>query len=295
MSIGPYWGSDIGGFYSNKETTGELYTRWQQFASFNGSFRSHGRTWRTRLPWGWGLSYVGPSEDREAPLMSELNNPNIEPIARKYSELHYQLLPYTYTLAWEARNSGLPLMRAMWLHYPDDPKVKGMGSQYLWGRDILVAPVFEKGATKRDVYLPKGEWYDWWTSTKVNGGQTVSRPVDLSIMPIYVKAGAIIPTDPIRQYTAEVVSEPTTLNIYTGANGQYILYEDDGISQSYLKGEGSWIRMAWDDKTKKLKLEPGAPKGSTNVVVPRNFSVKLLPGGSVKQLAYNGKTVVIGF
>ena len=96
------------------------------------------------MPWGWGLSYMGPSEDREAPLMSELNNPNIEPIARKYSELHYQLLPYTYTLAWEARNSGLPLMRAMWLHYPEDQQVKGMGSQYLWGRDILVAPVFKK-------------------------------------------------------------------------------------------------------------------------------------------------------
>lgn len=295
LSIGPYWGSDIGGFYSNKETTAELYTRWHQFASFNGSFRSHGRTWRTRLPWGWGLSYMGPSEDRELPLMSELNNPNIEPIARKYSELHYELLPYTYTLAWEARNSGLPLMRAMWLHYPEDEKVKGIGSQYLWGRDILVAPVFEKGATKRNVYLPKGDWYDWWTNKKLEGGQTVTRSVDLSIMPIYVKAGAIIPTDPIRQYTDEVVSEPTTLNIYSGMNGEYTLYEDDGITQQYLKKEGSWIRMVWNDKERKLVLTPGAPKGFTNVVEARKFKVKFLPEGATKELVYTGKTVTITF
>ena len=95
-----------------------------------------------------------------------MNNPAIEPIARKYDELRYQLMPYTYTLAWEARDSGLPLMRAMWLHYPDDPRARGLGTQYLWGRDLLIAPVFTKGATSRDVYLPKGDWYDWWTNAK---------------------------------------------------------------------------------------------------------------------------------
>ena len=132
LSIGPYWGSDIGGFYPNNELTGELYARWFQFAAFCGSFRSHGRTWWTRLPWGWGLSDMGPREhnntnapippdDRRNILPSEMNNPAIEPVARKYAELRYQLLPYTYTLAWEARDSGLPLMRAMWLHYPERP------------------------------------------------------------------------------------------------------------------------------------------------------------------------------
>ncbi len=117
LSIGPYWGSDIGGFYPNNELTGELYARWHQFAAFCGSFRSHGRTWFTRLPWGWGSSDMGPREhnntnapippdDRRNILQSEMNNPAIEPVAKKYSELRYQLMPYTYTLAWEARDCG---------------------------------------------------------------------------------------------------------------------------------------------------------------------------------------------
>ena len=177
LSIGPYWGSDIGGFYSNHELTGELYARWFQFAAFCGSFRSHGRTWHTRLPWGWGLDYLGYVEDRIPPLESELNNPSIEPITKKYDELRYQLLPYTYTLAWEARNNGMPLQRAMWLHYPEDKEVRGMGTQFMWGPDFLVAPVFEKAATERKVYLPKGDWYDWWTSEKQSGGKYITRKV----------------------------------------------------------------------------------------------------------------------
>lgn len=295
LSIGPYWGSDIGGFYSNADLTGELYARYFQFASFCGSFRSHGRTWRTRLPWGWGLSYMGPSEDRVPPLESELNNPAIEPVARKYDELRYQLMPYTYTLAWEARNNGMPLQRAMWLHYPTDEKVRNMGNQFLWGRDLLIAPVFEKGATTREVYLPKGDWYDWWTNTKETGGKTITKQVDLSVMPMYVRAGSIIPFDPLRQYTAEVVNEPTTLKVYSGANGEFTLYEDDGISQEYLKDKGTWTKMLWNDGAKKLTLEPGAPKGSTNIVVAKTFKVQLLPEGIIKTVSYNGKRIQISF
>ena len=247
LSIGPYWGSDIGGFYPNSELTGELYARWFQFAAFCGSFRSHGRTWWTRLPWGWGLSDMGPREhnntnapippdDRRNILPSEMNNPAIEPVARKYAELRYQLLPYTYTLAWEARDSGLPLMRAMWLHYPDDLRARGLGTQFMWGRDLLVAPVFTKGATSREVYLPNGDWYDWWTNEKAKGGVTVTRAVDLGTMPLYVRAGAIVPFDPVRQYTSQPVTEPTTLKVYTGADGQYTLYADDGITPGVRRG-----------------------------------------------------------
>ncbi len=134
-----------------------------------------------------------------------MNNPAIEPVVKKYAELRYQLLPYTYTLAREARDSGLPLMRAMWVHYPDDVRARGLGTQFLWGRDLLVAPVFTKGATSREVYLPSGEWYDWWTNEKAAGdtagGRTITRQVDLGIMPLYVRAGAIVPVDPVRQYT----------------------------------------------------------------------------------------------
>ena len=202
-----------------------------------------------------------PPDDRRNILQSEMNNPAIEPVAKKYAELRYQLLPYTYTLAREARDAGLPLMRALWLHYPDDDRARSMGSEYLWGRDLLIAPVFTKGATSRDVYLPKGEWYDWWTNARTAGGQTVTRPVDLATMPIYVRAGAIIPFDPVRQYTGQAVTEPTTLKVYRGADGEFTLYDDDGISQEYLKGRGSWTRIAWNDRTRQLTIEPGAPRG----------------------------------
>ena len=296
LSIGPYWGSDIGGFYPNEELTGELYARWFQFGAFCGSFRSHGRTWWTRLPWGWGLSDLGPLEGNRYPLKSELNNPAIEPVIKKYAELRYQLMPYTYTLAWEARNSGMPLMRAMWLHYPDDEKAKGMGSQYLWGRDLLIAPVFEKAAASREVYLPKGDWYDWWTNKKESGGQSVIRSVDLSTMPIYVRAGAVIPVGPIRQYSNESVNEPTTLKIYQGANGLYTLYEDDGISQDYLKKKGTWTNITWNDKEKKLTIQPGgAPAGAVNLTTRKNFKVELIPEGKIKYVVYNSKSVSVTF
>ncbi|MEO6720296.1 MAG: TIM-barrel domain-containing protein [Ferruginibacter sp.] len=296
LSIGPYWGSDIGGFYPNEELTGELYARWFQFGAFCGSFRSHGRTWWTRLPWGWGLNDLGPLEGDRYPLKSELNNSAIEPEVKKYDELRYQLMPYTYTLAWQARNTGMPLMRAMWLHYPNDEKAKGMGTQYLWGPDLLIAPVFKKGATSHDVYLPKGDWYDWWTNKKENGGQTITRVVDLSIMPIYVRAGAILPVDPVRQFTSEIVNEPTTLKIYSGADGKFILYEDDGISQDYLKGKGTWTNITWNDQEKKLSIEPGgAPKNATNTAVQKKFKVELIPNGSAKLVSYKSKLVTVQF
>jgi alpha-glucosidase/alpha-D-xyloside xylohydrolase len=307
LSIAPFWGSDIGGFYPNREFTGELYARWFQFGAFCAAFRAHGRVWWTRLPWGWGQSEFGPLEygNRNQPipdddprmiLRSELNNPAIEPIARTYSELRYQLLPYNYTLAWQARSTGLPLMRALWLHYPQDARARGIGNQYLWGRDMLIAPVYQKGATVRDVYLPEGDdWYDWWTNERTNGGQTVARPVDLATMPIYVRAGAIIPVDPVRQYTAQPVNEPTTLRVYRGADGQFTLYEDDGISQDYLSGRGTWTRMTWDEASRRLTIEPGPPPGATNLPVRRTFRVQLLPEGRTREAPYDGARVEVVF
>jgi alpha-glucosidase (family GH31 glycosyl hydrolase) len=305
LSIGPYWGSDIGGFYPNSELTGELYARWFQFAAFCGSFRSHGRTWWTRLPWGWGLSDMGPREgnntnttganDPRNILASELNNPAIEPVAKKYAELRYQLMPYTYTLAWEARDSGLPLMRAMYLHYPDDATARGIGTQFMWGRDMLVAPVFEKGAITRDVYLPRGDWYDWWTAERVAGGVTVKRPVDLATMPIYVRAGSIIPVDPIRQYTAETVSEPTTIRVYRGANGNFTLYEDDGISQEYLRGRATWTQFTWNDAARRLTIASAAPPRSAPVNVARKFRIQLMPEGTIREVDYSGVSTLLTY
>ncbi|MDB5246603.1 MAG: glycoside hydrolase family 31 [Segetibacter sp.] len=295
ISIGPFWGTDIGGFFSTKELTGELYARWIQFASFCGSFRSHGRTWRTRLPWGWGMGNMEPIEDKTPPLQTELNNPAIEGVAKKYIELHYQLLPYNYTLAWQARTTGLPLMRALWLHYPEDENARGLATEYLWGRDILVAPVFEKGATSRSVYLPPGEWYDWWTKSKLAGGQTISKEVTLATMPVYVRAGAIIPVDPIRQYVTQEVTEPTTLKIFRGTNGEFTLYEDDGISLDYLKGKGSLTQIIWNDKTKELSIKSVTPQGLKIIGNPRPFKVELVPEGITKDVHYSGQETSVWF
>jgi alpha-glucosidase/alpha-D-xyloside xylohydrolase len=223
-------------------------------------------------------------------LESELNNPKIEPIAKKYAELRYQLLSYNYTLAWEARATGMPMMRSMWLHHPTDPKVRSIGDQYLWGRDLLIAPVYKKGATTRDVYLPAGKWYDWWTGKLEAGGRSVQRAVDLATMPIYVRAGAIIPFDPIRQYTAQVVDQPTTLKIYRGANGQYTLYDDDGISLDYLKGSSVETLIQWEDAAKRLTIEPQA-KDNTK----RTFKIELIPDGVTKNIRYTGQRLELKF
>jgi len=294
LSLSPYWGSDIGGFFSTPELTGELYARWFQFSAFCPSFRAHGRTWWTRLPWGWGLDSLGPVEDKEPPKLSELKNAAIEPIARRYSELRYQLLSYNYTLAHEARERGLPFMRAMWLHYPGDSQARGIGNQYLWGRDLLIAPVFEKGATKRDVYLPAGDWYDFWSGERHRGGGTISRAVDLATMPIFVRAGTILPLDPIRQHTGEAVHEPLTLRIYRGADGTGQLYQDDGSSNGYLKGASSLTALSWDDKNTKLTIAPQNPQAHRQSY-KGSLRIELIPGGEVKSADYVGQPISIGF
>lgn len=293
LSLSPFWGSDIGGFYPNEELTGELYARWFQFGAFCASFRSHGKTWWTRLPWGWGLHEMGPIEAKNNPLPSELNNPAIEPVVKKYDELRYQLLSYNYSLAWQARTTGLPLMRALWLHYPQDEQAAALGNQYLWGRDLLVAPVFQKGATTREVYLPAGAWYDWWTNTPATGHQTITRKVDLSIMPIYVRAGAIIPLDPVRQYTGQLTDTPLTIRIYRGANGDYTLYEDDGMSQAYLKGAATLTHFSWNNEAKKLSIN--TLRSSTNQPAKRTFNIVLLPEGDSLQVKYTGVPVSFTF
>ena len=239
---------------------------------------------------------MGPLENRRNnPLESELNNPAIEPVCKQYAELRYRLLPYTYTLTWEARNTGMPLMRAMWLHYPEDGNAKDMGDQYLWGRDLLVAPVYTKGATSRKVYLPEGEWYDWWTLKKENGGQSILKEVDMSIMPIYVRSGAILPLDPIRQYTDQAVEEPITIRIYSGADGQFIWYEDDGISLEYLQGKASTTNLTWDNKERIFTIEPGMSGAHKAKKEKRVLFVELLPEGEIRKVTYREQIMKLEF
>ncbi len=244
-------------------------------------------------PWGWNTGETGPIESRPPPDESELHNADVEPICREYLNLRYQLMPYTYTITRETHDTGLPLMRAMWLHYPNDPEAVKRGDQYLWGRDLLVAPVVERGAHERELYLPKGTWYDWWTGDKTAGGGTVEREVDLKTMPLYVRAGAIIPVDPVRQYADEPASEPTTIRIYSGADGNFVLYDDDGKSLDYLKDAGNWTAFKWNDAQRKLviALDPRTKEKP----VEREFNVVLLPSGQRKSVVFSGAPVEVSF
>ncbi len=198
----PYWGTDIGGFVPTKELTGELYVRWFQFGAFCPLFRSHGRTWKLRLPWGWNTGELGPNEIRgygyaANPGPEELHNADVEPICRKYLELRYRLLPYLYSVVREGCLTGLPIIRALWLHDPDDREGRSRGDEFLWGPNLLVAPVTEKGATTRRLYLPRGRWYDFWTGESVEGGREISRAVDLATIPA-VRPGRDDPADGAR-------------------------------------------------------------------------------------------------
>lgn len=263
----PYWGTDIGGFVPTADFTGELYVRWFQFGAFNPLFRSHGRTWRTRLPWGWNTGEFGFSEvsgyrnGAQDPPLSELHNAAVEPICKKYLELRYRLMPYLYTAVRECHDTGMPIIRAMWLHYPDDPIAVARGDQYLWGRDMLVAPVVEKGATSRKVYLPKGTWVDFWTEEIIQGGREITRAVDLATTPLYVRSGAVIPMGPVKQYTGQPSSEPLTLVAYAGANGTGSLYEDDGATLNYRRNVGlKRTTFAFNNATRKVTASDAARK-----------------------------------
>lgn len=298
LSLTPFWGSDTGGFYPTPELTGELYARWFQFSAFCPSFRSHGRTWKLRLPWGWNTGEFGPKEhpERQHPDASELHNAAVEPICKKYLELRYQLLPYNYTVAREAVDTGLPMMRALWLHYSDDAEAVKLGSEFLWGRDLLVVPVVEKGATSCRVYLPEGTWYDWWTGEKHAGKRWIERRVDLATLPLYVRTGAIIPLDPVRQFTSQSVSEATTLRIHAGANGEFTLYDDDGQSLAYRDSNDSkatWIRFRWDESSRALTIEPDKRMRKWSGGA-REFAVEMVGSKTVpKQIKFSGKRVKV--
>src|SRR5262249_10380256 len=152
----------------------------------------------------------------------------------------------------ECTLTGMPIIRALWLHHPDDPAAVARGDEYLWGRDILVAPVVEKGASSRKVYLPRGAWFDFWTGERVEGGREVTRAVDLETMPLYVRAGSIVPIGPVRQYVEENTDAPIDIVVRQGANASFLLYEDDGRSFKYKRGEWMGIEMKWNDGKRTL-------------------------------------------
>jgi len=293
----PYWGTDIGGFVPTPEFLGDLYVRWFQFMAFCPLFRAHGRTWHLRLPWGWNLGELGPEETATyagagRPPESELRNAQVEPICKKYLELRYRLMPYLYSAVRETSKTGLPILRAMWLHHPDDPAAVARGDQYFWGRDMLVAPVVEKGATSRRVYLPRGTWFDFWTEQRVQGGSEIDRAVDLATMPLYVRAGAVIPMGPVKQYTAEPLDGPLSFTVYPGADGAFELFEDDGRSFEYRQGGWMGITCRWNDRSRRLSLSlTGGSKMRPPLV--RDIEVRLAGTPTPQRSKFAGRPITI--
>ncbi|GAC1365046.1 MAG: hypothetical protein NVSMB3_13620 [Acidobacteriaceae bacterium] len=282
----PYWGTDTGGFVPTKELTPELFVRWFQFSSFCPSFRAHGRAWKLRLPWGWNLGTAEPKEIegdwvKSWPPEKDLHRPDVEEICRRYLNLRYQMLPYLYSSVAQTHATGLPLMRSLWIAYPTDAKATLTADQYLWGDSILVAPVHEKDATHRTTYLPAGRWWDFWTNEQAEGGKEVTRAVDLGTMPLYVKAGAIVPIGPVKQYTAEPTAEPVTLRVYPGADGRFTWYDDDGASFRYETGEFLRVECEWNDSARALTLTRD-PKGRFDI--GRKVRVEVNGGGASKDV-----------
>lgn len=246
MSGVPYWGTDIGGFFHPVPESGELFARWFQFGAFCPLFRSHGWVWREHVPWAHG--------------------PEVEAICRRYAELRYQLLPYTYTLAWQAHTLGLPLMRPLVLNYPDDPRVWELGSQYLWGDDLLVAPVTREGARSWPVYLPEGGWYDFWTHRRYDGPGGVALDAPLDRLPLLVRAGAILPIGPIVQHTEERPLDEVTLLVYPEGTSRFELYEDDDRTNAYRGGRYALTPFECAAEPGGTTIRIGEPTGDRSLI-----------------------------
>jgi len=234
----PYWTTDIGGFtVANPDDPAyrELYARWFEFGAFCPIFRAHGtRSTNQNEIWSYG--------------------PEIQKILTMYDQLRYRLMPYIYSVAWKTTSEGYTPMRALVMDFRDDPRVWNIGDQFLFGPSLLVNPVTEPGATTRHLYIPKGRWYDFWTGESVEGGHAMDAPAPLEQMPIFVKAGTILPLGPAVQHAEEAPSGPIELRVYGGADADFALYQDDGVTYDYEKGIYAEIPLHWDDARQALTI-----------------------------------------
>lgn len=236
----PSVGTDIGGFNGN--ASGELFARWMQFGVLAPFCRSHSAIDTERHePWVFG--------------------PRVEAICREFLRLRYRLLPYLYTLFWEAAQRGSPVLRPLLYHFPDDPATYQLHDQVLLGSQLLAAPVYHPGREHRHVYLPAGAWYDWWTDERIAGPAHLLAHAPLERMPLYVRAGAIIPSGPDLHYTDERPLDPLTLDLYPG-NGAFMLYEDDGHSFEYEHGQFCTTSYSLRWTADRLVFEIGAREGA---------------------------------
>ncbi len=289
----PNWSHDIGGFALEDRFTSqdpkhidewrEMNLRWFQFGAFSPLFRSHGEAPYREI---YNIAPEG-SAMRKAMI--------------RYTELRYRLMPYIYTLAADTNQKDGSMMRGLVMDFASDAKVRNIGDQYLFGPSLLVTPVTENKARSRDVYLPAGtDWYNFDSGKRAKGGQTVKTNAPAETIPVYVKAGSIIPTGPVMQYTDEKPDAPLTILVYTGADGSFSLYEDDGKSHQFEKGKFSRIGFTYDDAAGTLTItdRQGAYK---NIVATRQIFVRWMKDGSgvdgtdglSAPIAYSGKAVTV--
>jgi len=312
MSGIPYWTTDIGGFFVRNElyphgvadpSYQELYVRWFQFGAFCPLFRSHG-TSTPREIYNFGSKGYWAYDVQE-----------------KYINLRYRLMPYIYSTAWKVTNDAYTMMRGLPMDFAGDSKVLNINNQYMFGPSILVCPVTEAQYTKQSedskqvgttdfsnihstqLYLPKGNgWFDFWTGEKIEGGQEWSCKTPIDIMPLYVKAGSIIPFGPYLQYIEEKPADPIELRVYTGADATFELYEDESDNYNYEKGKYAVVPVKWNDKSQTLTIGkrkgsfPGMKKDRTfNIVfVNANHGIGVdIEKQPDKTIQYTGSRIVI--
>jgi alpha-glucosidase len=223
MSGYPMVGTDIGGFAGSP--TPELLTRWLELGAFNPIYRGHTAFGTAdQEPW--------------------VHGPEYEAIRKRYIELRYRLLPYTYTAVEESFRAGVPLMRPIFLNYPQAEGFYGNERDFLFGDDFFVAPIVTETVDLEEITLPPGAWYDFWTSTRFSEKDKIAIRPTLEVLPLYVRAGAIVPMQPVIQATNETPTGPLELRVYPGENCHGSLYQDDGHTFGYKKGE--FLRVAYD-------------------------------------------------
>jgi alpha-glucosidase len=200
----------------------------------------------------------------------------VERICREYIELRYRLLPYLYTLFWEAATTGAPILRPLLYHYPTDPQTYQLHDQVFLGPFLMAAPVYRPGVEYRAVYLPAGTWYDWWSQERYEGPTHILAHAPLERMPLYIKAGAIIPLQPIAQYVDEQPITELTLKVTPGA-GEWTLYEDDGHTFEYQAGAWSTVTYKVSQEGEQVRLTAGVRQG-TWVPPERQLTIELIQG-----------------
>jgi alpha-D-xyloside xylohydrolase len=226
----------------------------------------------------------------------------VETLVRQALHMRYRLMPYIYATASDTHHNSGTIMRGLVMDFPADDKVKDIKDQYLFGHSLMVAPVHVYGARERSVYMPKGtSWYDFDTGEVHKGGASVTVKAPYGRIPVLVKAGAILPMGPVTQYVDERPDAPLTLNVYTGADGSFSLYEDDGVTNAYARGEFSRIPLSYNDKTGTVTI--GARAGQyKGMVARRGFRVRFIkPGMSTSQalddaqhvISYEGKAITV--